>query len=144
MNLARVELSSSDDFPERFDVGFTPVREALGAELIGCSVYEIGPGKRLWPYHYHLGNEEWLIVVSGTPTLRTPDGLRELRAGDVVGFPDGEAGAHTLANESEAAARVAVFSTRRPGIVVYPDSDKIGMWRKYFRSSDAVDYWHGE
>lgn len=56
----------------------------IGAELIGGSVYEVPPGKKLWPYHTHHGNEEWAVVVRGRPTLRTPDGERELAEGDVA------------------------------------------------------------
>ena len=124
------------------------VREALGGELIGCTLYEFDPGAQLWPYHFHWNNDEWLIVVDGTPTLPVPDGERELRAGDLVAFNEGEAGAHTLYNRSDGPARVAIFSSRNHGSVEYPDSDKIGAgppWgRLYFRRSDAVDYWDGE
>lgn len=124
------------------------VREALGGELVGCTLYELDPGAQLWPYHYHCNNEEWLIVVDGAPTLRTPDGERDLRAGELVAFPDGEAGAHTLYNRSDELVRVAIFSTRNQGSAHYPDSGKVGAgppWdRLYFRRSDAVDYWEGE
>ena len=47
------------------------------------------PGEKLWPYHWELGCEEFLVVVSGTPTVRTPEGERELAPGDVVHFPEG-------------------------------------------------------
>jgi uncharacterized cupin superfamily protein len=78
--------------------------------------------------------------VSGTPTLRTPEGERELRAGDVVSFVQGEAEAHTLYNRSSEPARVAFFSTLRPGSVVYPDSDKVSAaGGLYFRRPDAVE-----
>jgi uncharacterized cupin superfamily protein len=111
-------------------------------------VYEVDPGKQLWPYHLHWNNEEWLIVVAGTPTLRTPEGERELRAGDLVAFNEGDEGAHTLYNRSDATFRVAMFSTLRQGSVVYPDSGKVGAgppWdRLYFRRADAVGYWDGE
>jgi uncharacterized cupin superfamily protein len=124
------------------------VREALGGEQLGCTLYEFDPGAQLWPYHYHWNNEEWLIVVDGTPTVRTPDGERELCAGDFVAFADGEAGAHTMYNRSDRPARVAIFSTRNQGSAHYPDSDKVGAgppWdRLYFRRGDAVDYWDGE
>ena len=53
----------------------------IGAELIGGSMYELEPGDRLWPYHTHHANEEWLLVVRGRPTLRTPEGERELERG---------------------------------------------------------------
>jgi uncharacterized cupin superfamily protein len=133
MNLRDAELQGS-----------VSVRETLGGELIGCTLYEIEPGKQLWPYHLHWNNEEWLLVVDGTPRLRTPDGERELRPGDLVAFPEGEDGAHALFGPG----RVAIFSTRNQGSVDYPDSDKIGAGpphaRLYFRRGDAVDYWDGE
>jgi uncharacterized cupin superfamily protein len=145
VNLAGCEPGpADDDRAPGFEHRRVSVREALGGELFGCSLYELDPGKQLWPYHLHWGNEEWLIVVGGTPTLRTPEGERPLRAGDVVGFPEGEAGAHTLYNRSAEPVRVAIFSTRNRGSVVYPDSDKVGAGGVYFKRSAAVDYWDGE
>jgi uncharacterized cupin superfamily protein len=125
-----------------FDMPLAPL---LGSELLGCSLYTIPPGARNWPYHFHRGNEEWVLVVDGTPTLRTPEGERELATGDIVAFPVDEAGAHDLANRSGEDVRVAIFSTLRPSAYsVYPDSDKVGANAKYFRMRDAVDYWDGE
>jgi uncharacterized cupin superfamily protein len=49
-----------------------------GASEIGASLYEIDPGGAIAPYHIHHGNEELLLVLSGTPQLRTPDGVRTL------------------------------------------------------------------
>jgi len=147
VNLRDAELPPDCDRPG-FSHRRASVREALGGDLLGCSLYEVDPGEQLWPYHYHWNNEEWLIVVSGTPTLRTPDGERELRVGDLVAFAEGEAGAHTLYNRSGAPFRVAFFGTRRQGSAHYPDSGKLGAgppWdRVYFRRNDAVDYWDGE
>ena len=91
-----------------------------------------------------MGNEEWIVVVSGTPTLRTPEGERELRAGDVVGFPQGEAGAHTFYNRSSEPLRILFFSTLRSGYPTYVDSDKVGAGGRVFRRADAVGYWDGE
>jgi uncharacterized cupin superfamily protein len=143
VNLRDAEVPPQVDRP-----GFrhcdTSIRQPLGGELIGASLYEFDPGEQLWPYHWHRGNEEWLVVVAGTPTLRTPEGERELRAGDVVGFPDGEAGAHTLYNRGDLPARVAFFSTLRPGSTVYPDSGKVAVAGHVFRLADEVDYWDGE
>ena len=48
----------------------------IGAELIGGSMYELEPGDRLWPYHTHHANEEWLVVLRGEPTLHTPRASR--------------------------------------------------------------------
>jgi uncharacterized cupin superfamily protein len=148
VNLRDCAVRAPADLQDGFRHLECSIRPELGGEQIGCTVYELPSGERLWPYHWHLNNEEWAVVVDGTPTVRTPEGERELRAGDVVAFPQGDAGAHTFANRGDAAARIAIFSTLRPGTAFYPDSDKLGAgppWdRRYFRRSDAVDYWDGE
>jgi len=135
--------------PEATRPGFTfkgmSAREPrMGDELIGAGLYELEPDNQLWPYHFHVGNEEWAIVISGTPTLRTPEGERELRPGDVVGFAQGEEGAHTFYNRSSDTARIVIFSTLRSGYPTYPDSDKVAAGGRVFRRADAVDYWDGE
>jgi uncharacterized cupin superfamily protein len=143
-----VNLRDAEVHPHVDQPGFrhraTSIRKALGGELIGAALYEFDPGEQLWPYHWHRNDEEWLIVVAGTPTLRTPEGERELRTGDVVGFPDGEAGAHTLYNRADVPVRVAIFSTMLPGSTEYPDSGKVAAAGHVFRLADEVDYWDGE
>jgi len=143
VNLRDASLHEGE-FPAGFARRGANVGEALGGELIGCSLYEIHAGEQLWPYHYHWNNEEWLIVVAGTPVVRTPEGERELHPGDLVGFVEGEDGAHTLYNRSESLVRVAIFSTSRRGSTVYPDSGKVAVTGKCYRVADAVDYWEGE
>ena len=65
------------------------------------SVYEIPPGKAAYPYHYHLKNEETFFILKGEGLLRTREGERKVRAGDLLFFPAGEDGAHKLTNTSE-------------------------------------------
>ena len=101
----------------------------LGGELLGASVYEIPPGEATWPYHLHYGNEELLLVLEGSPTLRTPDGEHELSPGDSALFPRGQEGAHQVLNRSDRACRVVVVSTMvAPEIGEYPDSGKLGLF----------------
>ena len=86
-------------------------------------------------------------MLAGRPTVRTPDGERELDPWDAVCFPAGADGAHKVTNRGEEPARVGMLSTKNdPGIAVYPDSNKVGAWPpgKLFRIDDAVDYWEGE
>jgi len=81
----------------------------IGSELIGGSMYELEPGDRLWPYHTHHANEEWLLVVRGAPTLRSPEGEQDLKEGDVVCFPRGKDGAHQVTNRTDAPIRVLML-----------------------------------
>jgi uncharacterized cupin superfamily protein len=88
---------------------------------LGASVYELGPGN-FAVYHAHHGSEELLIVLRGRPTLRTPEGERQLDEGDVVHFPTGPAGAHGLRNDTDAPVRYVMAGIRRsPEVVEYPD-----------------------
>lgn len=97
-----------------------------GAERLGATLYEIDPGQNGSPFHLHHGNEEMIIVLAGSPTLRTLEGRRSLRAGDVVACPAGRAGAHQLRNETDEPVRALVVSTMAyPDVVEMPDSDKV-------------------
>ena len=141
-------------------LGFTGrharIGRAAGSERLGASIYELLPGQSVCPYHWHAANEELLIVLRGTPSLRTPQGIHELAEGEVVAFPVGEEGAHKVSNEGSEPARVLVVSEMNaPDVCVYPDSNKVmarqqapgtpatGL-RVLFRLEDEVDYWDRE
>jgi len=125
-----------------------------GSKRLGLSLWELPPGEAAYPYHYHLTEEELVLVLAGTPSLRTPDGWRELQEGEVVPFLRGEQGGHQLVNRTADVVRFLAFSTNgEPDIVLYPDSGKLGAYgrlplggglRTMFRLADAVDYYDGE
>jgi uncharacterized cupin superfamily protein len=130
------------------------VSRQAGSERLGLSLWEVPPGEAAYPYHHHLTEEELLVVLEGQPSLRTPDGWRELLQGEVVAFRRGEQGAHQIVNHSEQTVRFLSFSpSGEPDLVMYPDSGKLGAFerlpdggglRAMFRLEDAVDYHHGE
>ena len=138
--------------------GFTCSRARLGrqagSERTGLSLWEIPAGEAAYPYHWHLAEEELIVVLAGKPSLRSPDGWRELEEGEVVAFPVGEAGAHQIVNRTDDTVRFLAFSPcGMPDVVVYPDSEKVAAFerrpdgsgrRLMFRESDAVDYYDGE
>lgn len=124
-----------------FGVRGTRVGAAAGATRLGMTVYELDPGRRNMPYHAHFGIEEVIVVLRGTPTLRSPDGERELAEGEVVACPPGRAGAHQLVNRSEAVARYLVVSSKAPADVIeYPDSGKVAAQAGEWGTPDAVAY----
>jgi uncharacterized cupin superfamily protein len=125
-----------------------------GAQRLGLSLWEVAPGQAAYPYHHHLGEEELVVVLAGRPSLRTPQGWRELAEGEVVSFTRGAQGAHQLVNRSDAVVRFLALSTNgEPDIVLYPDSGKVGAFERaadgsgmyeLFRLADAVDYYEDE
>jgi uncharacterized cupin superfamily protein len=147
LSLLGVEVQKDADDPDGYNTSYLRVGPLVGGVALGLTVYELPPGQSICPYHYEIGFEEWLVVLSGRPTLRAPDGERELRAWDCVFFPDGAEGAHKVTNRTEETLRVAIMSNKGdPGAAIYPDSEKVGIWPPghLFRIADAVDYWAGE
>ena len=93
--------------------------------MLGASLYELGPGNFVI-FHFHHGSEELLIVLRGTPTLRTFDGERVLTEGEVVHFPPGPDGAHELRNDTGTPVRYVMAGTRvSPEVVEYPDLKQV-------------------
>jgi uncharacterized cupin superfamily protein len=131
------------------------LRRQLGGTL-SAAVWELDPGATQSPYHFHHGGEELLIVLRGTPTLRGPDGERQLAEGEVVHFPRGPEGAHQLSNGTQEPVRYVIAAALpTPEIVEYPDSGKIASMARtettaggplftVNRLADAVDYFDGE
>jgi uncharacterized cupin superfamily protein len=152
INIASPQFTYDGEDPEGFRSGMTRLGKLLaGAEESGITVYELPPGQAVCPYHYEVGEEEWLLVLEGNPTLRSPKESKRLEPWDVAFFEKGAAGAHGIRNETESTARVLMFSTVvLPTATVYPDSDKVGIWTGdpeadvIVRRDSRVGYFDGE
>jgi uncharacterized cupin superfamily protein len=147
-NVFRPQLVADEQDPAGFRAARDRVGARAGARRLGASVYRLPPGESVCPYHWEGDIEELLIVLSGTPSVRTPAGWRDLAAGEVMSFPAGEAGAHQVANRSTEDTDVLLIS-EMAGVEMssYPDSGKIGVFgplRALFRHADEVDYYDGE
>jgi uncharacterized cupin superfamily protein len=144
------DVGPSGDEPPGYELTRAArVGKAIGATRLGLSIYDLPTGQAICPYHFEWTDEEWLIVIAGAPTVRTPEGERVLEPGDTVCFPEGPDGAHHVRNDADSVARVALLSTKNSvGIAEYPDSDKVGVWaggtHYMLRRSDHLEYWDGE
>ncbi len=129
---------------------------AAGAERLGATLYELPPGEAPWPIHYHLANEEMLVVLSGRPSIRTENDERELDEGALVTRPADERGAFQIVNRTDQTVRVLIVSEMRvPDVVVRPESGKLSVFGRapgsggdgmhlVFHERDAVRFWEGE
>jgi len=147
VNVHDVAVAADPDAPAGYRSRGARLGPDLGASRLGGSVYELDPGDSICPYHWEGVEEEWLVVLSGTPTLRVPDGEHELEAGDVVCFRRGPEGAHKITNRTDAVLRVLMLSAMAEvSICVYPDSNKVSVWPPgiTLRMDEPVGYWHGE
>jgi uncharacterized cupin superfamily protein len=147
INLFEIATHARSERPAGYRSASAQVGPLIAANALGASVYDLGCGESICPYHYEHGNEEWLLVLAGRPTLRHVGGEDELEPWDVVCFPDGPDGAHKVTNNTDAQVRVVMLSTtRKPAVFVYPDSGKLAVVPPggLFRLADEVDYWDGE
>ena len=151
INIEDPEFTYDPGDPEGFRSGMLRFGKLVGASLLGATVYELPPGQAICPYHYEYGEEEWVLVLAGRPTVRHPDGSEQLEPWDATCFPVGPEGAHTVRNETDEIVRVLMFSNvAYPTATAYPDSDKVGVWTGHkaedliVRRSSGVDYWAGE
>ncbi len=150
-NVFNVEFEYDDADPPGFHAGMANVGKVAGGTDHVVKLFELPAGEHLCPYHYEY-EEEWLVVLDGRARVRTPDGVHELTAGDIVRFAKGPEGAHQVTAAPDAAARVLMFSSaREPAVAVYPDSDKIAVWPgndgdtvTLRRADGNRDYWDGE
>ena len=136
---------------EGFRAGMFRFGPGLGAERTGTTLYELPPGESVCPYHYEYGEEEWLLVLAGRPSVRDPEGTEQLEPFDVVFFPMGPAGAHQIRNDTDETARVLMWGmVVLPTATAYPDSDKVAVWTGdkaedlIVRRSSGVEYYDGE
>lgn len=152
----QINLLDDDGWIERTwppeQPGYRWRRKRVAGDYLGASLYELPPGQATFPYHYELGNDELVVVVVGQPTLRSPEGERELEPGDCIHFPSGPDGAHQLVNRTDEVIRVLLVSNfAMPRAAVQVDSGKMMIrWglepddRRWFPLDAATDYWDGE
>jgi uncharacterized cupin superfamily protein len=130
-------------------------REAGGRQL-GCSLYELDPGKRDWPLHFHHGNEEALYFLDGEGMVRFPDHEVAVGRGDYVALRCEPAHAHQVINTGPGVLRFLCISTMRvPDVTEYPEQGKLGVFcggapgtpdevrtvNDVYRRGEKVEYW---
>ena len=155
--MRHVNLVDHTDFeydgedPEGFRAGSVRLGPKLGAERTEAKLYELPPGQAVCPYHYEYGEEEWLLVVSGQATVRTPSGEQAVDPTGLVFFPAGPDGAHQIRNDTDSVVRVLMWSeVVYPTATAYPDSGKVGVYTGsddedlIVRRSSGVGYYEGE
>jgi uncharacterized cupin superfamily protein len=120
--------------PDEQTVGaFGSRRRRLGPEAggraLGCTHFELAPGKTAFPFHFHSAIEEALFILEGSGTARIGKDSVEVRGGDYVTFPAGPDSAHALTNSGPGPLRYLCMSGAATpttlDIVGYPDSKKL-------------------
>ncbi len=123
---------------EKFQHGHISLTDLRDGHDIGCGAFRVDPGKRAFPKHAHLANDEALYIVNGSGALTVGDETTAVEAGDFFLLPKGAAHAHVLVNDSDEEIVYLCMSTMNaPEVVHYPDSGKLGVM-------ESARQWGGE
>ncbi len=76
---------------------------------VGVAIEELPPGKQSCPFHFHMLEEEHILVLEGECTLRFGEDRIRFKAGDYVCFPAGQKIGHCMINETDKICRYALI-----------------------------------
>lgn len=119
----------------------------VGSKHLVFDIRRLESGKYSFPYHFHRNAEEIIFIISGSLTLRSPNGLEIVAQGDVAFFEIGETSAHQFFNHTtEPCVYLDIRTTVGIDVAEYPDSGKINIspFNEIFVKSNQVDYNMGE
>lgn len=122
-------------------------KKGLNPENLNFDIRQLNPGQFCAAYHFHRYAEELFMIISGSATLRTPQGLEVVNSGDLVFFEKGESGAHQLYNHTEEPCIYLDIRTYiGHDICEYPDSNKlyIAPTAEIFDKDARINYFSGE
>ncbi|MDJ0629835.1 MAG: cupin domain-containing protein [Rhodobacter sp.] len=143
----------------RFGAMIAPLSDGLGMSGLGAMFVTVEPGRRAFPFHNHLGNDEMFIILEGEGTYRFGADEVPVKPGDVCAAPRGGPDtAHQLINTGQKPLRyIGISTSNDPDIAEYPDSGKFAAlgiapgpsffeahMRHVGKREDAHDYWEGE
>jgi uncharacterized cupin superfamily protein len=145
---------------ERFDARVGFIGPLLGAQKLGYNLTVVPPGKRAYPFHTHVANEEMFFVLSGSGEVRIGSETFPIRQGHVIACPcGGPETAHQIINTGTEELRYLAISTRiSPEISEYPDTGRFGILANMAPNADgtprmlmfvgsedqSLDYWEGQ
>jgi uncharacterized cupin superfamily protein len=110
-------------------------------------IRQLDPGMFSFPYHLHRNSEEMMMVISGSFTLRSKEGLKIINKGELVFFEMGEAGVHQFYNhEKVPCIYLDIRANIGFDVTEYPDSRKINYfpYKEIYEKDTQVDYNKGE
>ena len=90
-NIYNPNFDEQRDTVDGFHASRARLGYQLGTERIGVSLWSVPAGQVAYPYHFHLAEEEVLVLLEGDLALRTPTGWERVRRGDDLASHEMEA-----------------------------------------------------
>jgi uncharacterized cupin superfamily protein len=139
------DLDKIDNF--RLFSDLSRIKKGIKPQNLNFDLRQLNPGQYSAPYHFHKFAEELFMIISGSATLRTPDGLEVVNSGDLIFFEMGETGAHQLYNHTtETCVYLDIRTFLGYDVCEYPDSNKLLIAPSFeiFNKDSKLKYFEGE
>ncbi|HWI85041.1 MAG TPA: cupin domain-containing protein [Sphingomonas sp.] len=130
LDLDRIPETNSTGYPPPFDQAvagrwYRRLAPAGGLTEFGVSFVRLEPGAWSSQRHWHEGEDEFLVMLSGAAVLIDDAGEHDLAPGDCVAFPKGERNGHHLVNRSDADCTFLAMSGGEDAGGEYSDIDML-------------------
>lgn len=107
LDLDTIPASNATDYPAPYDAAVAGrwnrrLAPAAGLRAMGVSHVTLKPGAWSSQRHWHLLEDEFVVILAGEAVLVDDDGEHPMRRGDCATFPAGERNGHHLQNRSAA------------------------------------------
>lgn len=140
-----IARSNATGYPEPFGEPvarrwYRRVGPATGLTALGASHLTLEPGAWSSQRHWHVAEDELLVMLSGEAVLIEDEGETVLRAGDFVAWPMGVRNGHHLVNRGETDCTfICVSAGDGDAGADYPDLDMVFADGAY-RHRDGTPY----
>ncbi len=141
----REDPNKMDNFRLFSDV--SRIKKGIKPKNLNFDLRLLNPGQYSSAYHSHRHAEEFFLVLIGSITIRTPEGLDILSEGDMVFCEMGETGAHQFYNHgAEPCTYLDIRTYIGMDVCDYPDSGKIliAPSLEIFNKKSKMSYFEGE
>ena len=145
INLDAIPQSNATGYPAPFDREvegrwYRRLAPVAGLTDFGASHVVLKPGAWSSQRHWHDGEDEMVVMISGEAVLIEDDGETVLRAGDCAAWAKGSTNGHHLINRSESdCVFVAIGGGVRTG-GGYSDIDMLFTGDGRYTRKDGTDY----
>lgn len=145
LDLEAIPLASRSDYPPpyasavagRWQARLEPI---LGMERLGAGYVVLKPGAWSSQRHWHVGEDELLVMLTGAAVLVEDGGETLLGPGDCCAWAAGVANGHHLQNRSDADCSFVVVSAGADVGGDYPDIDMMWEADGRYRHRDGRPY----
>jgi uncharacterized cupin superfamily protein len=131
---------------QRFGMKYQVLSEYAGAKQITVCMEVLAPGKQANQQHYHMLEEEHVLVLEGSMTVRLGDKSYEVAAGHYVCFPAGQKVGHALINHTLEPCRYLILGNPQPhDVAVFTETGRVSvkLTGEGYRRAETLEYWEG-